>query len=185
MEEITAPTIEWVGWGILPRSDWFRMLIMEDAPVTATPACGYHGALLWINLSSRTWSMERRSEEFFRQYPGGGLLATRLLLERTAPGIDPLGRDNLLIFASSVLAGHPAAGLPRFTVAGKSPLTNGIGETRTEGPWGVELKASGADAIIFTGASEQPVAVLIEDGKVEFGDARDLWARILLIIRAQ
>ena len=97
---------------------------------------GYHGALLWIDLSSRTWSTERRSEGFFRQYAGGGLLATRLLLERTSPGIDPFGPDNLLIFSSSVLAGHPATGLPRFTAAGKSPLTNGIGETRAEGPWG-------------------------------------------------
>jgi len=143
--------------------------------MTATSALGYHGALLWIDLSNHTWSRERRPEEFFRQYPGGGLLATRLLLERTPPGIDPLGPDNLLIFASSVLAGHPAAGLPRFTVAGKSPLTNGIGETRAEGPWGVALKASGADAIIFVGASAEPVAVLIEDGKVGFVNGLDLW----------
>jgi len=141
----------------------------------STSEVGYHGALLWIDLTNRAWSLDRRPEEFFRQYPGGGLLATRLLLERTPPGIDPLGPENLLIFASSVLAGHPAAGLARFTVAGKSPLTGGIGETRVEGPWGTALKASGADAIIFTGASAEPVAVLIEDGKVEFVEGRGLW----------
>jgi len=141
----------------------------------STSDFGYHGALLWIDLTNHAWSLDWRPEEFFRQYPGGGLLATRLLLERTPPGVDPLGPQNLLIFASSVLAGHPAAGLARFTVAGKSPLTGGIGETRVEGPWGTALKASGADAIIFTGASAEPVTVLIEDGNVEFADGRGLW----------
>lgn len=141
----------------------------------STTPYGYHHALLWVDLTSHTYSLERRSEAFFRQSVGGGLLATRLLLERTRPGVDPLGEENLLIFTSSVLAGHPAAGLPRFTAAAKSPLTNGIGETRCEGPWGVALKGCGADAIIFTGASAAPVAVVIEDGRVEFLDARKLW----------
>ena len=136
---------------------------------------GYNGKLLWIDLTSRQFEFEERSEEFFRQYVGGGLLATRLLLERTRPGIDPLGPENLLIFASSVLAGHQAAGLPRFTVSAKSPLTHGIGETRCEGPWGVALKSSGADAVVITGRSNEPVSVLIEDERVEFLPANDLW----------
>jgi len=38
---------------------------------------------------------------------------------------------------------------------------------------GVALKASGANAIIFTGVSEQPVTVLIEGSEVESVDARD------------
>ena len=139
------------------------------------PQYGYNGTLLWVDLTSHTYSLERRAEAFFRQSIGGGLLAARLLLERTRAGIDPLGADNLLIFTSSVVAGHPAAGLPRFTVAAKSPLTSGIGETRCEGPWGVALKGCGADAIIFTGASATPVAVVIQDGRVEFKEARNLW----------
>ena len=136
---------------------------------------GYHGTLLWVDLSTHTSRIEGRSEEFFRQYVGGGLLATRLLLEHTPPLIDPLGPENLLIFASSVLAGHEGAGLPRFTVAAKSPLTGGIGETRCEGPWGVALKASGADTIVFTGASKEPVSVLLEGGRASFFPAAELW----------
>ena len=136
---------------------------------------GYTGKILWVDLSQRTCALEERDELFWRRYAGGGLVATRLLLEKTPAGIDPLGPENLLIFASSVVAGHPAAGLARFTTAAKSPLTGGIGETRTEGPWGIALKGCGADVVVFTGRAAQPVAVVIEAGRATFHDAADLW----------
>jgi aldehyde:ferredoxin oxidoreductase len=137
--------------------------------------CGYHGKILWIDLSRKTSHLEERGEVFWRRYVGGGLLAARLLLEKTAPGIDPLGPENLLILSSSVVAGHEAAGIVRFTTAAKSPLTGGIGETRTEGPWGIALKGSGADALVFTGQAERPTVVVVNDGRAEFLDAADLW----------
>ncbi|NLO73363.1 MAG: hypothetical protein GX100_04535 [candidate division WS1 bacterium] len=136
---------------------------------------GYHGKLLWIDLTSRTARWEERPEDFFRRYPGGGLLGTRLLLDHTSAGIDALGPENLLIFASSVIAGQPAPGLARFTLCAKSPLTGGIGETRCEGPFGVALKASGADAIVVTGASSEPVAVLVDNGEIVFVEALEWW----------
>ena len=131
--------------------------------------------ILWIDLSDKTSVWEERPDEFFRHYVGGGLLATRLLIERTPPGIDPLCPENLLVFASSVVAGRPAAGLARFTAAAKSPLTNGIGETRCEGPWGSALAATCAAAIAITGASREPVVIVIEDDRVKFMPAGDLW----------
>lgn len=136
---------------------------------------GYHGKILWIDLPGKSFRLEERDENFWRRYVGGGLLATKLLLENTLAGIDPLGPENLLIFASSVVAGHEGAGIVRFTTAAKSPLTGGIGETRTEGPWGIALKGSGADVLVFTGAAERPTAVVVENGEVQFVDAGDLW----------
>lgn len=138
-------------------------------------AIGYVGRILWIDLSAKTWHMEDRDEGFWRRYVGGGLLATALLLEKCTPGIDPLGPENLLVFASSVAAGHAAPGLARFTTAAKSPLTNGIGETRTEGPWGVALKAVGATAVVIQGRAAQPVLIVIENGNVRFLPAADMW----------
>lgn len=136
---------------------------------------GYHGAVLWIDLNQRTQQLVAYDELFWRRTVGGGLLATRLLLEHTPPGIDPLGPENLLIFASSVAAGHPYAGLARFTTAAKSPLTGGIGETRTEGPWGLALKACGADAIVISGQASAPLALVVEHGAAAFLDACELW----------
>ena len=136
---------------------------------------GYSGQILWVDLTRKRFELEARDEIFWRRHVGGGLVATALLLEKTEPGIDPLSGDNLLIFASSVVAGHHGAGLARFTTAAKSPLTGGIGETRTEGLWGVALKASGADVLVFTGRAERPTTVVIENGSVTFLDATEVW----------
>ncbi|MBI3761502.1 MAG: hypothetical protein HY260_06525 [Chloroflexi bacterium] len=138
---------------------------------------GYQDKILHVDLARRSSRIETPDDNFFRIYAGGGLLAAYYLLKETAPGIDPLGPENLLIFASSVVAGHPAAGLPRHAVAAKSPLTGGIGEARAEGPWGNALKASGVDAIIFHGRADGPAGLIVEDGVVEFFDATDLWGK--------
>ena len=142
---------------------------------------GYNGTILWIDLSERSSRVERPDDGFWRLYGGGGLAAVCLLLRNTQPGLDPFDPDNLLIFASSVVAGTDAPGLARFTTAAKSPLTGGIGETRTEGTWGPALKASGADIIVIKGRADDPVAVEILPGAgvdgngVAFHSAEDLW----------
>ncbi len=136
---------------------------------------GYHGRILHIDLATRATSVEEPDDVFYRLYAGGALLGTYYLLKETEPGIDPLGPDNLLIFANSVVAGYPAAGLVRYVVSAKSPLTHGIAEARTEGAWAVSLKRSGYDALIFHGAASSPVGLMIDDGAVSFFDAGDLW----------
>jgi len=138
---------------------------------------GYHGKVLHIDLSARRAWSEEPDDRFWRIYGGGGLLAAYYLLRETPARIDAFDPANLLILTSSVVAGHPYAGLARYTAAGKSPLTNGIGETRCEGPFGVALKGSGADALIFHDAADRPTTVLIEEGKVSFHDASALWGR--------
>ena len=138
---------------------------------------GYHGQVLHVDLSARTSWLEKPDESFWRVYGGGGLLATYFLLRDCPPRIDALSPDNLLIFTSSVAAGHPYAGLARFTVAAKSPLTGGIGEARCEGPFGMALKGSGADALIFHGCAATPTCVLVEDERVTFLDAAELWGK--------
>ncbi|MEQ8964971.1 MAG: aldehyde ferredoxin oxidoreductase family protein [Azospirillaceae bacterium] len=136
---------------------------------------GYNGKVLHIDIENQTSTTEDLDDVFWRIYGGGGLLATYYLMKLCRPGIDAFDSTNLLVLASSVLAGHPYAGLARFTAAAKSPLTGGIGETRCEGPFGIALKASGYDAIVIRGRSETPISILIEDGAVAFHDAAPLW----------
>jgi len=135
---------------------------------------GYHGTILHVDLTGRTARVEEPGEVFWRLHGGGGLLATALLLRDTPSGLDPFDPAAPLIFASSVMAGQPYPGLARFTLASKSPMTGGIGESRCEGPWGWALKGSGADCIVVTGRSERPAALLVERGEVSFHDAGDL-----------
>jgi aldehyde:ferredoxin oxidoreductase len=138
---------------------------------------GYHGKILHVDLDHRSTHVDQLDENFYRLYVGGGLLGVYYLLKGTQPGLDPLSPHNLLIFANSVIAGYPAAGLVRYIVTAKSPLTNGIGETRCEGRWAVSLKKSGYDAVILHGAADSPIGLMIDDGQVSFFDADDLWGK--------
>jgi aldehyde:ferredoxin oxidoreductase len=138
-------------------------------------AFGYSGKILHIDLSSQNSWIEQPGENFWRIYGGGGLLAAYYLLRDCPPRSEAFDAQNLLILTSSVVAGHPYAGLARFTAAAKSPLTGGIGEARAEGPFGSALKGSGVDCLIFHGQSDQPVTVLIQDGQASFYPANDLW----------
>jgi aldehyde:ferredoxin oxidoreductase len=136
---------------------------------------GFHGRVLHVDLTQRAVWVSEPPPDTFRQYAGGSLLALRHLMLQTPPGLDPYAPEAPLIFASSVVAGHPYVGLPRFSVVAKSPLTGGLGEARAEGQWGLALKASGADAVVITGRAARPCYLLVEAGRVGLEPAEDLW----------
>jgi aldehyde:ferredoxin oxidoreductase len=138
---------------------------------------GYNGKILRIDLSKQTIEIEEPDEKLYRTYIGGGGLAAYYLLKEQPPGADPLGPDNRLIFMTSAVAGTPAAGFSRFTVAAKSPLTGGFAETEAGGWFGPELKFAGFDAIIIKGQAENPVYLWIHDGAAEIRDAGHLWGK--------
>ncbi len=139
---------------------------------------GHNGKILRVDLSTRTTSEEELPEVVLRRYLGGGALSLYYLLKELKSGIDPLGPDNLLIFAASAVTGHPAAGFSRFTVAAKSPLTGAFGESEAGGWWGPELKSAGFDAAVIKGKAERPVYLWIKDGKAEIREASHLWGKM-------
>ena len=128
-------------------------------------AFGFHGAMLHVDLTTQTTRIEYPEDNFYRIYGGGGLFGAYFLLKHTPAKIDPLSAENILVFSNSVVAGYPGAGLVRYVVTTKSPLSYGIGETRSEGPWAVSLKKSGFDAIIVHGRAERPVSLVIEENR--------------------
>jgi aldehyde:ferredoxin oxidoreductase len=136
---------------------------------------GYAGKVLRVDLESGRMEVEGPPENWYRTYLGGmGAVAYHLLRELEF-GVDPLGRENILIMATGVITGAPFSGSGRNAVGGKSPLTGGFGESDVGGYWGAELKHAGFDAIIFRGASEEPVWLWVTDGKAELRDASRLW----------
>jgi len=136
---------------------------------------GHLGRVLRVDLSTGRIEVEALDDESWRLYAGGSLLGSRLLLTETRPGLDAFDPDALLIFTSSVVAGHRAAALPRFSIVAKSPLTGGIGEARAEGPFGVALKGSGFNALMVRGRSDTPVALLLAGGGASLIPADELW----------
>jgi len=132
---------------------------------------GYHGKILHVNLNDSSYEIEEPSENFYRTYVGGGGIGAYYLLRGLKPGTDPLGADNILVVALSVITGAPLSGFSRYTIAAKSPLTGGFAETEAGGYFGPELKFSGYDAIVIKGKAPKPVYLWIRNGEVEIRDA--------------
>jgi aldehyde:ferredoxin oxidoreductase len=140
-------------------------------------ANGFMGKMLWVDLSKQELRDEIIDEKLARQYLGGYGLGARLLFSRQKAGVDPLGPDNTLGFVTGPIVGTPALGGSRYTVVGKSPLTGGWGDANAGGYFGPHLKFAGYDAVFFTGISETPVYLFIDNGKAELRDAAHLWAK--------
>ena len=138
---------------------------------------GYNGKILHVDLTHNSWKVEEPSEKWYRTYMGGSNFASYYLLKYLQPGIDPLSGDNVLVFACSVVTGAPISGFNRYTVAAKSPLTGGFGESEAGGYWGPELKFAGYDAVVIRGRADHPVYLWINDGEVEIRDASAFWGK--------
>lgn len=136
---------------------------------------GYNGKILIVDLTSQTWSVDEHDEAWYRTYWGGGALASWYMLQYMPGKTDPLGPDNVLVFATSVICGAPISGYNRFTAAAKSPLTDCYGESEAGGYFGPELKFSGYDAVVFRGKADTPVYLYINDGEVSLRDASEVW----------
>jgi aldehyde:ferredoxin oxidoreductase len=139
---------------------------------------GYNGKILHLDLTSRQLSVEEPEEAFYRKYMGGSAMAMYYLLRDMPPGVDPLGPDNILVLALSVLTGTAISGQSRLTAAAKSPLTSAIGDSQSGGFFPAELKFAGFDAIVIKGRAENPVYLWIHDSQYELRDASHLWGKI-------
>ena len=138
---------------------------------------GLIGKILRVNLTEGKITEEEIPEELVRKYLGGRGLASRYLFNEVKPGVDPLGPENKLIFMSGLLTGTQYPSASRYSVVAKSPLTGLWGQASSGGYWGVDLKKSGFDGIIFEGISQTPVYLVIDNGKAELRDAQELWGK--------
>jgi len=138
---------------------------------------GATGKILRINLTNGDVAVEKQNPLFYRVYMGGRNIALYYLINEVSSKVDPFDNENKIIFATSVITGTLIPGSSRFTVAAKSPLTNGYGEAEAGGWWGPELKFAGYDAVIVEGKSVNPVYIWICNDKVEIRDAAYLWGK--------
>ncbi|MBW1782253.1 MAG: aldehyde ferredoxin oxidoreductase family protein, partial [Deltaproteobacteria bacterium] len=138
---------------------------------------GLMGNILRVNLTDGKIFEEKIREDWAEKFIGGAGLATRYLYDEVPEGADPLGRENRLIFMAGPLTGTASPSASRYSVVAKSPLTGIWGHGNSGGTFGPALKRSGFDGIIFEGISPEPVYLMIEDGKAELRDAKDLWGK--------
>lgn len=136
---------------------------------------GYRGKILRVDLTKEKIGVDQRDDSFYRKYFGGWGVIAYYLLTETKAGLDPLGPENLLIFAPGIIAGAPFSGAGRHAIGSKSPLTEGFAEADVGGHWGAELKHAGFDAIVVKGRAKSPVYLWVHDDEAEILDATHLW----------
>lgn len=140
-------------------------------------AGGYMGKVLFVDLSKGELKDEVLDEKLYRDFIGGYGIGARILFSRQKAGVDALGPENILGFATGPFTGSPALSGSRYMVVGKSPLTGTWGDANSGGDFGPGLKFAGYDAVFFSGISPKPVYLFINQGKAELRDAAHLWGK--------
>lgn len=140
-------------------------------------ANGYWEKVLRVDLSTKAVIEEDVSEEIWKLYLGGAGFGAKILNDEVGKETLALDPENRIIFATGPFQATKQTGAAKFTIIGKSPITEIFGESACGAGWGIELKKAGFDALIVQGRSENPVYLWINDGKVEIRSATEYWGK--------
>jgi aldehyde:ferredoxin oxidoreductase len=136
----------------------------------------YTGKFLKIDLNAQKFeigSTDRTLIEHFVGAKGMGFA----LLNKLNPSPEPYDPENPLIFVNGPFTGTKMQTSARTTLVTRSPLTGCAQDSHCGGSFGPRLKFAGYDYLYITGKSPKPVYIYINEGKVEFRDAADLWGK--------
>jgi aldehyde:ferredoxin oxidoreductase len=130
----------------------------------------YQGNRLRVDLTTGQIGRERTPPDGI----GARSWNSATLFEELTAGIDPLGPENILCIGVGPLTGSELIASCRFIASAKSPLTGFLGDSGARGFFAPELRWSGHDQIVFSGASDRWVYLFIDDDFVELRDASHL-----------
>ncbi|NLP48241.1 MAG: aldehyde ferredoxin oxidoreductase family protein [Clostridiales bacterium] len=136
---------------------------------------GYAGKVLKVDLSTKTYEDFPWTDEDRERTLGGKIMAADIFYRHIRPGMKAYDEDNWLVATTGPISGCGCPSASRFNISTISPLTGIITSSNCGGNFGLSLKKAGYDALIITGKSDKPVHVQINDDKVEFKDASELW----------
>ncbi len=138
---------------------------------------GYHGKMLWVDLTNREVRVRDLDDAVLEKYIGGVGLGAKTLYEETTAETDPLGPDNLLVAFTGPFTDTRVPSSSRHHIMARSPMTGILGESNVGGSWGVYFKRTGFDGIAVTGRADCPVYLWINDNGVEIRDAAPIWGQ--------
>lgn len=136
---------------------------------------GYMGKVLKIDLTSRQVSEYPFSDEDRELYIGGKTMAAKILGDHLTGKEKAFSEDNLLVVTTGPMTGSGAPSSSRFNISTLSPQTGYITSSNCGGHFGYYLKKAGLDALILTGRCDKPTWIEIQNEKVIFHDAGDIW----------
>ncbi|TXT60365.1 MAG: Aldehyde:ferredoxin oxidoreductase [Promethearchaeota archaeon] len=138
---------------------------MTEAEKKAIPdeAKGYSQRRLDVDLSTGKVTETTLSPEFCQNWIGGYGFGARVLWDELKGGEDPLGPDNVFVFA---IGPFPTTILPtssKYGVFAKSPLTNMFGMAVSSGSVGAQARRAGVNMIVFKGKAPELSYFVVDD----------------------
>ncbi|MBS3974643.1 MAG: aldehyde ferredoxin oxidoreductase [Actinobacteria bacterium] len=131
--------------------------------------------ILRINMSDLSVTKEPLPQKWARY--GGRALTSAIVFNEVSPTADPLGPENVLIFAPGTFGGTSVPNGGRMSVGAKSPLTHGIKESNSGGQAAHALAKIGISALVITGkpadSSARYMLTIEADGSVEISRVDD------------
>src|SRR5260370_35135071 len=100
---------------------------------------GYMGAILDVDLSTRSHRVRELTQEMADRWLGGTGLGAHLLWEERAYAADPLGPDNVMVWAPGPFPGTAVPLSIRFGVSARRPLSGVWGDAAVVGKWSSDL----------------------------------------------
>jgi len=109
--------------------------------------------IIHINMTSVS-IFEEQVPERYSNLGGRGL--TSVMINDLVPAdCDPLGKNNLLVFAPGLLGGTPLVNTGRLSIGAKSPLTGGFKESNVGGSMANALSRHGIRAVVIEGKAPE------------------------------
>ena len=136
---------------------------------------GFHGRVLFVDLTAKTHEVQTIDPTVYRDYLGGYGLGAWLMWKHFPAGTDALAPEACFALCSGLLTGLHSPFSGRIQIVGKSPLTNTWGDSNSGGSVCIHLRKAGYDALVVKGRAAEPTLLVIRDGEVSFEPAGELW----------
>ncbi len=138
---------------------------------------GYRNHEAWVNLSEGAIEYRKLNETDLKRYVGARGLGVKYMVDHKVYDAEPFSPENMLAVMTGPLTGTRVHMSGRLCTVTRSPLTGTVTDSHMGGWTAARLKWAGFDNLIFTGKSEEPVYLYVEDGKAELKDASNLWGK--------
>ncbi len=140
-----------------------------------TYAQDYVMRLLRVDLSEGAISREELEPAVARAYLGGCALGARIMYDEVPAGIPWSDPRNRFMVLTGPLTGTRVPGSGGYTVCAQGALTGGTASTQAQGVFGAYLRFCGLNGLVFQGASQKWVYLLIDQqGDAHLRDASHL-----------
>jgi aldehyde:ferredoxin oxidoreductase len=138
---------------------------------------GFHGKVLFVDLTAKTHHVETVDASVYRSYLGGYGLGAWLMWKHFPKGTDALAPEACFALCSGLLTGLKTPFSGRIQIVGKSPLTGTWADSNSGGSVCSHLRAAGYDAMVVRGKAAEPTLLIVRDGEVTFEPAAEYWGK--------